>query len=75
MCILKALNILGLCLDIFGAMIIFKFTPHPIQRETQHGGNPNWIEKEAKEKRKVRCGMAFLIAGFILQLISAMLSN
>jgi hypothetical protein len=72
------LNILGLCFDIIGAAILFKYgLPSMIEE-----GPPDFSVEEAEDekliretrnthiKRMAKIGLAFLIAGFTFQLIS-----
>lgn len=77
---------LGLVLDIFGAILLFKYgLPSEIQDEVNYpvlsAGKPypvGNVEKVKKENKKIRfrsaLGIILLIFGFILQLINTNLS-
>lgn len=71
----KLINVVGLILDITGAVMIYLNTPHP--------SNQTWIysseegkalyQQEKKERRRVKLGMILLGSGFLLQLISTII--
>lgn len=71
-----AIASVGLVLDIFGAVLLYKYgLPAPVNR----GGVGYFLleqvdeleaEKARKFERYSRAGLALLVAGFVLQLVS-----
>lgn len=71
----KIINSIGLCFDIIGAMLVWIFGLPPDVRKGGYGFLiASKSEKEAKKATIYNCfsilGMALLILGFILQLMS-----
>ena len=78
---MKWINLLGLLLDIAGAVLMFTRTPYPTQNPNAHiskgilAMSGGWImggkAQEKKNKRLTKIGFWIMIAGFILQFIAS----
>lgn len=67
----SALNTLGLCLDILGVLILFKYglpsKAEPLRLLLEHDG-AEYGEKLARCQRGARIGLLLLIPGFTSQI-------
>ncbi len=80
---IKILNVVGLCLDIAGALVMFYNTPHPTQepmpKTVSSFLSAGWLlwgkDQEKLEKKRVKIGMSLLIVGFVLQLIAVIIGQ
>lgn len=70
----KWINIVGLILDIIGAMIMWKFTPAQQQQLflSEKSEIPEIKKQDKVKDRFINWGMIILGLGFALQLIAAL---
>jgi hypothetical protein len=72
-------NLAGLVLDIAGALILFRYTPHPTRKPQSHpsiiSASSTWLfygkPLEARQIRMNAWGIRLIVLGFSLQLASA----
>ena len=78
---MKWINLIGLALDVTGAILMYINTPHPTKEPKGTTGfdlmtqNAHWLfsgkENERKQLGCIRTGFFLLMIGFLLQFIVA----